>query len=82
MALAAPLGHARAHAVVEAAATEALASGRALLDVLAETPEVTAHLDRAQLVQLLDPTRYVGEADAVVDRVLIAIPTVHSERGP
>ncbi len=82
MALAAPLGHARAHAVVEAAASDALASGRALVDVLAETSEVTDHLDRAQLVQLLDPARYLGEAGAVVDRVLISIPTVHSERGP
>lgn len=70
MALAERLGHVRAHALVEQASSQAIASGRPLLDVLAETGEVTAYFDRAALERLLDPARYTGEAAAVVDRVL------------
>ena len=86
MALAETIGHARAHAAVAAAASEALGTGRALLDVLAEDAGVAAAFDRARLAELLDPARYLGEAGAVVDRVLASLspssPTDHSERGP
>jgi len=70
MALAERLGHAPAHHVVQQASAAAIESGRPLLDILAETDEVTAYFDRAALVRLLDPARYTGEAGAVVDRVL------------
>ncbi|HZO92624.1 MAG TPA: 3-carboxy-cis,cis-muconate cycloisomerase [Candidatus Baltobacteraceae bacterium] len=73
MALAERVGHARAHAIVESASSEAIAARRPLLDVLAVRPDVAAHVDRAQLAELLDPARYVGEAGAVVDRVLASI---------
>jgi 3-carboxy-cis,cis-muconate cycloisomerase len=79
MALGERIGLGKAHAAVETASAAALDSGRPLLDVLAETPDVVAHLDRTRLAELLDPTRYVGEAGAVVDRVLH---TVHSKEGP
>jgi 3-carboxy-cis,cis-muconate cycloisomerase len=41
-----------------------------LVDLLAENPEVTRHLDRAALEKLCDPANYLGEAAAMVDRVL------------
>jgi 3-carboxy-cis,cis-muconate cycloisomerase len=78
-ALARSLGQERAHAAVERAASAALESRRPFADVLAQTPEIAEHLDRAALAKLLDPTRYTGEAGAVIDRVLSRIPA-HSIR--
>ena len=78
-ALAASLGQQRAHAAVERAASAALESHRAFADVLAETPEIAERYDRAALAALLDPTRSIGEAGAVIDRVLARIPA-HSTR--
>jgi 3-carboxy-cis,cis-muconate cycloisomerase len=69
MALAPHLGHDAAHTMVARAANEALESGRSFLDALAAMPEITRHLDRAELERRLDPARYTGEARAVVDRV-------------
>jgi 3-carboxy-cis,cis-muconate cycloisomerase len=37
---------------------------------LAENSEITKHLDHAALVKLCDPGNYLGEAGAMVDRVL------------
>jgi 3-carboxy-cis,cis-muconate cycloisomerase len=47
-----------------------VATGRPLVDLLAENAEITKHLDRAALVKLCDPANYLGEAGAMVDRVL------------
>ena len=69
-ALAETLGHERAHALVEAAASTALASNRPFTDALADMPEIAGRFDRADLERLLDPARYTGDAGAVVDRVL------------
>jgi 3-carboxy-cis,cis-muconate cycloisomerase len=70
MALAEHIGHEAAHAAVARAANEALETGRPFLDALAAMPEITRHLDRAELERRLDPARYTGEAQAVVDRVM------------
>jgi 3-carboxy-cis,cis-muconate cycloisomerase len=70
MALAERLGHAQAHHLVQQASATAIEANRPLLEILAETDEVTAYFDRAALARLLDPARYTGEAGAVVDRVL------------
>jgi 3-carboxy-cis,cis-muconate cycloisomerase len=78
-ALAPALGQARAHALVERAASAALESRRPFADVLAQTPEIAERLDRAALAELLDPTRYTGDSGAVIDRVLARIPA-HSTR--
>ncbi|HYZ15292.1 MAG TPA: lyase family protein, partial [Candidatus Acidoferrum sp.] len=78
MALAERLGHARAHALVERASSRAIAAGRPLLDVLAETDEVTAYFERAALQRLLEPAGYTGEAAAVVDRVLTRVRAVQT----
>jgi 3-carboxy-cis,cis-muconate cycloisomerase len=64
------LGRQRAHDVVYDKCREALASGRMLRDVLAEEPEITAHVSRDELAWLTDPTNYLGLAGAMVDRVL------------
>jgi 3-carboxy-cis,cis-muconate cycloisomerase len=40
--------------------------------VLAENSEIAAHLDRAGLERLCDPANYLGQAGAMVDRVLQA----------
>ena len=47
-----------------------MASGRPLLDLLAEHPEISQHLDRDALAKLCDPANYLGQAGVMVDRVL------------
>ena len=44
-----------------------------LVDVLAEDADVTKHFDRATLERLTDPAGYLGEALAVVDRLLARV---------
>lgn len=58
-----------AQALVEAACAEASQSGRHLMDVLAE--KTPAPLDWAGL---RDPAGYLGAADALIDRILAALP--------
>jgi 3-carboxy-cis,cis-muconate cycloisomerase len=70
MGLAPALGRGEAHHVVEHAVRYALAHATTLDDALAADPRVSAHLDRAAIARLTDPTRYLGEAGEVVDRVL------------
>jgi 3-carboxy-cis,cis-muconate cycloisomerase len=60
MALARGLGHEQAHAVVAAASRAALATGRPLLDVLAEDPRAAPLMDSALLQRLHDPQLYLG----------------------
>ncbi|MGH7248784.1 MAG: 3-carboxy-cis,cis-muconate cycloisomerase, partial [Pseudomonadota bacterium] len=61
-----------AHDLVQRASRTALARGRPLAEMLTKDPAVTAHLDAKAIARLTDPTRYLGEAKAVVDRVLAA----------
>jgi 3-carboxy-cis,cis-muconate cycloisomerase len=70
MALARHIGRAPAHALLEAACREAVASGRHLRDVLSGNAEVTKHLSAADLDRLLDPANYLGVAEQLVERVL------------
>jgi 3-carboxy-cis,cis-muconate cycloisomerase len=74
MALAEKLGRAAAHHAVQHACARALDEGRPLVEVLAEDAAVTAQVDRAALERLADPMGYLGEALAVVDRVLAGVP--------
>ena len=41
-----------------------------LIELLAENPEISKHLDRAALAKLLDPANYLGLSREMVDRVL------------
>lgn len=70
MALAEKIGRDAAHHAVQQACDRAIEQRRALVDVLAEDAAVEPHLDRAVLGRLTDPASYLGEAPAVVDRVL------------
>jgi len=55
---------------VTQAATTAAKSGRPFAEVLKATPDIRKHLDDAALARILDPAHYIGEAGAVIDRVL------------
>ncbi|MEV1065816.1 adenylosuccinate lyase family protein [Streptomyces sp. NPDC050263] len=70
VALAPALGKARAKRVLTAATTEAESGGRPLAEVLCAHPELSARLTPDRLAELLDPARYTGAADALVERAL------------
>ncbi len=54
------LGRQHAHDVVYDAAMEAATAHKSFGDLLAADPRVTAHLDKAAIAALLDPTAYTG----------------------
>lgn len=58
------LGRDVAHEILEGASRKSVNEGRNLAAVLAEIPEVTAHLSPADLKQLNVPERYLGSAEA------------------
>src|SRR5579864_5616964 len=64
------LGRQYAHDLVYDICRKVVATGRPLVDLLAENAEITKHLDRAALAKLCNPANYLGEAGAMVDRVL------------
>jgi 3-carboxy-cis,cis-muconate cycloisomerase len=64
------LGRQRAHDLVYDICRAAIRTGRPFLDLLAEHPEISPHLDRAALAKLVDPANYLGLAGEMVDRVL------------
>jgi 3-carboxy-cis,cis-muconate cycloisomerase len=70
MGLAPHLGRQYAHDLVYDICREVVATGRPLVDLLADNAEIAKHLDRAALARLCDPANYLGEAGAMVDRVL------------
>jgi 3-carboxy-cis,cis-muconate cycloisomerase len=67
-ALAARYGRAEGHEIAREAAKRVAVSGRSLADELREDERV--ELSDAELDGLLDPTTYLGSADAFVDRAL------------
>ncbi|HUJ99084.1 MAG TPA: 3-carboxy-cis,cis-muconate cycloisomerase [Stellaceae bacterium] len=73
MALAEAIGRDTAHQVVQEACDRAIERKRPLAEMLAEDGAVQPHLDRAALDRLTDPASYLGECDAVVDRVLARV---------
>ncbi len=66
------LGRQRAHDLVYDICREAVRTGRPLSGLLAENAEIAARIDRAGLARLCDPANYLGQAGAMVDRVLQA----------
>jgi 3-carboxy-cis,cis-muconate cycloisomerase len=64
------LGRQYAHDLVYDICRKVVATGRPLVDLLAENAEIKKHLDRPALERLCDPANYLGEAAAMVDRVL------------
>ena len=72
MALAARIGKADAHKVVEEASKKACASGTHFREVLAGEKVVAKHLSAAELDRLFTPENYLGAAGEFVDRVVKA----------
>ncbi|MGW0828189.1 class-II fumarase/aspartase family protein [Streptomyces sp. NPDC002845] len=68
--LAPVLGKAHAKKLLSTASAESAATGRSLTEILLAHPELATALTPAHLSDLLDPTRYTGAADALVDRAL------------
>jgi 3-carboxy-cis,cis-muconate cycloisomerase len=64
------LGRQYAHDLVYDICRNVIAGGRPLVDLLAENEEVSKYLNREALEKLCDPANYLGEAGAMVDRVL------------
>jgi 3-carboxy-cis,cis-muconate cycloisomerase len=70
MGLAPTLGRERAHDLVYIICRKVVETGRPLLDLLCEDPEISRRLDRSALAKLVDPANYLGQAGEMVDRVL------------
>ena len=66
------LGRQRAHDLVYEICRAAVRSGRPLLDLLAENPEISKHVDRSTLAKLTDPANYLGVTGEMIDEVLAA----------
>ncbi|HYM98757.1 MAG TPA: 3-carboxy-cis,cis-muconate cycloisomerase, partial [Aestuariivirgaceae bacterium] len=64
------LGRQRAHDLVYDICRKVIATGRPLLDLLAEDAEISPHMNRDELAKLVDPANYLGQAGEMVDRVL------------
>ena len=63
MLLGSELGRDVAHKILETATNKCVLEGRHLAEVLAEIPEVTAHLDPGALLRLEVPEQYLGSAE-------------------
>ncbi len=70
MALAPITGRQAAHDLVYAGCCQATESGKSLYEVLVTMPEIVGSLDQERLRSLTDPTKYLGSAGPLVDRVL------------
>ena len=64
MLLGSKVGRDVAHKILELAANKSVNEGKTLAAVLADIPEVTAHLSSADLNQLEVPEQYLGSAEA------------------
>lgn len=64
------IGREYAHDLVYDLCRQSLASGRPLIELLAEHPEIRQHVDRAALERMCDPANYLGQSGVMVDRVL------------
>ena len=77
--LAERVGRAEAGRIVAAAAARAVGGGRSLRDELLGDPQLGEQLSPAQIERALDPSSYLGSAEAFVERAL----ALHrSESGP
>jgi 3-carboxy-cis,cis-muconate cycloisomerase len=70
MLLAPKLGRDVAHKLLEQAARKIVTQGKNLSEVLAEMPEVTAHVEASTLRQLEVPEQYLGSAEAFREALL------------
>jgi 3-carboxy-cis,cis-muconate cycloisomerase len=73
MTLAEKIGKAEAHKLVEAAATRAVKQKRHFREVLREDMQISKHMTTGALAELFEPSNYLGEAEAFVERVVSRI---------
>jgi 3-carboxy-cis,cis-muconate cycloisomerase len=71
-ALSPALGGSQAQTLVRRAAEQATSTGRELGEVLTEDPEVAAAIGADGLRRALDPERYLGATDELIERALAA----------
>ena len=64
------IGREYAHDLVYDLCREAIQENRPLIEILAAHPEISKHVTRAQLEAFCDPGKNLGQAGAMVDRVL------------
>jgi 3-carboxy-cis,cis-muconate cycloisomerase len=64
------IGRDQARGLIEQATRTSIEQSRRLSDVLGEMPEVTGHLDRADLDDLENPEQYLGMAEEFQERLL------------
>jgi 3-carboxy-cis,cis-muconate cycloisomerase len=80
MLLGAKVGRDAAHTLLETATKKSVVEGRRLAAVLSEMPEVTAHLDAAELECLEIPEQYLGSADAFRKALIFRSGSLESDR--
>lgn len=68
------LGRQRAHDLVYDICRDAARTGKPLIDLLAAEAEISRHVGRAELEQMVDPANYLGLSGEMVDRVLALEP--------
>ncbi|MFM9698538.1 nitrosuccinate lyase [Streptomyces europaeiscabiei] len=81
VALAPVFGKVRAKKFLTGASAEAADTGRPLREVLAADPELSARFTPEQLSELLDPARYTGVPEALIDRALNRYAAVGGHEG-
>ncbi|MFO1313035.1 MAG: adenylosuccinate lyase family protein [Burkholderiales bacterium] len=64
------IGREYAHDLVYDLCRQAIKEDRPLIDLLEAHPEIAKHMGRAELAKLCDPANYLGQAGAMVNRVL------------
>ncbi len=70
MRLAKPIGRQRAHDLIEDLIRTSSTNGIQFIDALSANATVTAHLNRKELEELLQPEAWLGEAIAATERIL------------
>jgi len=70
MALGPKMGRGKAHDRLSAISIAVSQGKGRLIDLLSNDPEVAQILDRGTIARLIDPTNYLGNSGAMVDRVL------------
>ena len=55
---------------MEAASKKAVSSGRPLAAVVKEEPAIAGNLGADEIERALDPARYLGAADAMIDAAI------------
>jgi 3-carboxy-cis,cis-muconate cycloisomerase len=64
------LGRQRAHDLVYGICRKVAATGKPLVELLAQEADIAKHLTRAELAKMCDPGNYLGLAGEMVDKVL------------